>query len=138
MKPWYGPAVTLPEPEGFSVMVKDFGAQWQEAARAFPESGGILLAAVTENSWENGRTRRMLEELKVTDAGGERPLFLAVRHRKEKSSFRMLLSGSTAKRKGIQLFRCPEYPDPFEPDDGAESFFQALWNSVEEKGGCHR
>lgn len=141
MKPWYGPAAKLPKPEGFSIVLKDFGTHWREAGQSLHTSKGLLMAVVSESSWERGQTARMLEEIGLGRAGDRSPIYVVLRHADEKYKKRKALLGALEKHREIMLFRSPEYPDPFKKSLPSESFFKALWNAAgqnslrEEKGG---
>ena len=37
MKPWYGPAIRLEEKTDVQVIIKDFGTDWEDAARELKE-----------------------------------------------------------------------------------------------------
>lgn len=140
MKPWYGPAAKLPKPEGFSIVLKDFGTQWREAGQSLHTSKGLLITVASESSWERGQTARMLEEIGLGRAGDRFPIYVVLRHADEKFGKRKVLLGALEKHREIKLFRSPEYPDPFKKSLPAESFFGALWSaagpdSLREKGG---
>ncbi len=138
MKPWYGQSAALEPPEGYEVILKDFGSSWREAAGEAAALDGRLLAVVTENFWETGRTERMLEALteEGDEAAGERiVLVLRYRNRKRRLALPGPRDGRLARpRRGYpkQVLQSPEYENPFKEQNGEQDFFDRLWEALAE------
>lgn len=145
LKPWYGPAACLKEPEGFDVILEDFGLQWTDAGRELDLGGGFLIAVICESPWETGCTGRLLEQAGALKANRSFPALLVLRHISQKRFPGSLFSSSglfsslfpvgflKEKRIRFPLFGTPEYNCPFEPDDSTRAFLKELWESVSEK-----
>lgn len=134
MKPWYGPAVKLPGPEGFQIIIRDFGTGWQEAGRELKSCPGVLIAAACISPWEQGQPEDMLEEL----SGDFKGAVLALRHmtRKRFAGFGGIrgLEGEFKTwllRERIPVLGIPDYEDPFHPGREGRGFLKALWEEVE-------
>ena len=126
MKPWYGPAIRLEEKTDVQVIIKDFGTDWEDAARELKEEKHFLAAVISENLWEYGNAKRMLEIMKISGNNKEIPVFFIWRHRHRKKGADMTLGCSPV------LFCTPEYADPFHPGPEGAGFLTSLFNCIQE------
>lgn len=131
MKPWYGPAVSLEEPRGFSVVLRDYGTDWEHmledagqecaligvaAASAWEEGYALKAARIMKGGWDRCRNRKCL--LVFRHMGKGRP-FPGVRSREWKE-----LLGHA------MLYSSPEYRNPFGQDADSETFFRSIWDGL--------
>lgn len=126
MKPWYGPAIRLEEKTDVQVIIKDFGTDWEDAARELKEEKHFLAAVISENLWEYGNAKRMLEIMKISGNNKEIPVFFIWRHRHRKKGADMTLGCSPV------LFCTPEYADPFHLGPEGAGFLTSLFNCIQE------
>lgn len=128
MKPWYGPAVLLAEPEGFEVIIEDFGTDWKQAASELCRKQAVLVGVVCENLWESGRTERMMEVLKQKQNDGGLESTWVCRHMDRK---RLKETGCIKLwGKDARVFQMPEYPDPFKQSGEIQGFFETVWKTI--------
>ncbi len=117
MKPWYGPAVRLREPEGFQVVLKDCGTDWQLARAELIKGGTVLLAAAAGNLWEKEHVDRMAETLELGSGEGTVKMLLLYRHmtgrRFKTVGLGDVIRGITRSGFKPEVFAAPEYADPF-------------------------
>ena len=72
----------------FEVVIKDFGTNWEEAGQTLKEKDHFLTAVISENLWEYGKAKMMLE--KMTGS-------------KEENMGRWLLSGGMPGERRIKI-----------------------------------
>ena len=123
MKPWYGPAVKLEEKTDVQVIIKDFGTDWEEAARELKEKEHFLAAVISENLWEYGKAETMLKTMKIEKGS---TAFFICRHRPGKKGADMTFGYSPI------LFCTPEYADPFSPGREGTGFLTSLFNCIQD------
>lgn len=136
MRPWYGPAVHLQQPDGFDVILRDYGTDWEKMVK---EAGGekeSLILMATGSPWDRGWTERMLAAL-----GNSR---LLDKGRKTVVVFRHIPSGRWGNGthvpeweqflKQAVLFHTPEYVNPFRQQKETETFYRSIWNAVSGSG----
>ena len=123
MKPWYGLAVKLEEKTDVQVIIKDFGTDWEEAARELKEKEHFLAAVISENLWEYGKAETMLKTMKIEKGS---TAFFIWRHRPGKKGADMTFGYSPI------LFCTPEYADPFCPGREGTGFLTSLFNCIQE------
>lgn len=139
MKPWYGPAVCLREPEGFQVVLKDCGTDWRLAKAELMKGGRVLLAAATGSLWEKEHVERMAETLKKQSNEESMKIFLLFRHMSG-GRFKLLghgerINGFTRRHSGTEVFGMPEFTDPFCLSVEAEFFLKTVWESAAGNSG---
>ncbi len=138
MKPWYGPAVRLREPEGFQMVLKDCGTDWQ-LAKAEARKGRVALLAVAAGSlWEQEKVVGMSEALEEEQEEGIKMLLL-LRHMNG-GRFKMLglegrIRGLIRKRPGMEVFGVPEFADPFCLTEEAKQCLQTVWEAAAGNSG---
>lgn len=137
LKPWYGPAACLPHPEGFEIILKDFGIQWKEARDELKRDRRVHVAAACESPWEKGQLDRLLEQTGILKEPDSRQTILVFRHMNRR---RFRLSGFPGIRRtkehfknSFPVFGSPEYEDPFQPGREVNTFFEGLWEAVSGK-----
>lgn len=123
MKPWYGLAVKLEEKTDVQVIIKDFGTDWEEAARELKEKEHFLAAVISENLWEYGKAEMMLKTMKIENGS---TAFFIWRHRPGKKGADMTFGYSPI------LFCTPEYADPFCPGREGTGFLTSLFNCIQD------
>lgn len=123
MKPWYGLAVKLEEKTDVQVIIKDFGTDWEEAARELKEKEHFLAAVISENLWEYGKAEMMLKTMKIENGS---TAFFIWRHRPGKNGADMTFGYSPI------LFCTPEYADPFCPGREGTGFLTSLFNCIQD------
>lgn len=133
MKPWYGPAVRLEEPEGFQVLLKDFGTDWQLARAELNNGGMVLIGSAGGSPWEQEALKRMTEALDGSGGEGAKSLFV-FRHMSA-GRFKALgiensLEPVAGKRSQRQVFGMPEFTDPFRLTGEAELFLNTIWKAA--------
>ncbi len=132
MRPWYGPAAKLEKEETFSIIMKDFGLEWQEAARALADENTVFIGSAAASPWEGGQAGQMLSAVRIGQKRGNRNI-LIFRHGTEgvlkRTWIRKALAGRT---KDLSVFCSPEYADPFRPGR-QEDFLGALWSRIEKQ-----
>lgn len=136
-KPWYGPAVQLDEPQGFNVVVKDYGTRWQQAGYELKHEGNALLAAGCASAWEERHVRQFVSWLDQiqTDTGG---LGIVLAFRGMDSGRQKVLKSAGCLRrrlKSMHIFGSPEYGNPFLLQAEEKSYFESVWSAV---SGCGR
>ena len=132
MKPRYGKAVRLSESR-YPFVVKDYGAELLEAARAAAsnrEAGGktVLLAVCGGKWWDGPELAGIMEKLREMNAAqpAER---LARQQDGVLFLFNHAVSGALrgpSLRDRTRFRQAPYFPDPFHPDQKAESFYEAV------------
>ena len=125
MKPWYGPAVKLDTNTEFEVVIKDFGTNWEEAGQTLKEKDHFLTAVISENLWEYGKAKMMLEKMTGSKEEHMGPMALVWRHARGKKNKDMTLGHKPF------LFLEPEYISPFEPGAEGVSFLRSLWDCIQ-------
>jgi hypothetical protein len=125
MKPWYGPAVKLDTNTEFEVVIKDFGTNWEEAGQTLKEKDHFLTAVISENLWEYGKAKMMLEKMTGSKEENMGPMALVWRHARGKKNKDMTLGHKPF------LFLEPEYISPFEPGAEGVSFLRSLWDCIQ-------
>ena len=125
MKPWYGPAVKLDTNTEFEVVIKDFGTNWEEAGQTLKEKDHFLTAVISENLWEYGKAKMMLEKMTGSKEENMGPMALVWRHARGKKNKDMTLGHKPF------LFLEPEYISPFEPGAEGGSFLRSLWDCIQ-------
>ena len=127
MRPWNGPAASMEPADGYAVVLKDFGLEWQEAGKAMAEKPSLFIGTAAASPWEAGQAGRLVE------AVGSREGILIFRHEAEGLKRGPWLKRALSGRpRGFCIFCSPEYRDPFHPGRG-EDFLKAVWNRIEEK-----
>lgn len=132
MKPWYGPAVRLEKPQGFHIIVKDCGTDWQEIGKELIESSGILITAGVWSPWETDHAKRLASSLEDIKKGrGDLKVILIFRHM---TPIRLKLFGMASNMGGqlkeSSVFVTPEYEDPFKQQGEEEAFFRTVWSAI--------
>lgn len=131
MKPWYGPAVRLEAPTGFSVVLRDYGTDWRQMLEETP-TDCVLIGAATASAWEEcyaGRAASVMKGNWDRYRGGKG--VFVFRHMGKGRPFPEL---QASEWKGLlqhaSLYSSPEYADPFRQDKDSETFFRSIWDGV--------
>lgn len=120
VKPWYGPGARLLPEDGFQVILKDYGTDWNGAAFELKKENALLAAVICENLWEDGRAESMIRQMGISDQEPRKGV---------------LVWRSRGFRLGkLPSFRTPDYENPFSPSDQASSFFEELWREINAGG----
>lgn len=127
IRPWYGPAACLEEPEQFfQVVLEDFGTDWKGAGEELGKGDGICLGVVCQSLWEREWTEQMTEALAGSDSENQRSFsMILVKRGMKKMCGR---PGRLCKRTAV--FASPCYEDPFHPDQASMNFLEALWQEI--------
>lgn len=139
-KPWYGPAVDLEEAEGFDVVVRDYGTQWEQAAQGMKEETACLLAAGSASPWDLRSVSRFGGWLEGMGAGLEDKgccFILKGSQKNCREALRALEKAGKGKVKG-DSFVFLQYEDPFQLQKKERSFFEAVWISLSGMKGDQR
>ena len=120
LKPWYGPGARLLPEDGFQVILKDYGMDWNGAAFELKKDNALLAAVICENLWEDGRAETMIRQMGIL----EQEIYKGV----------LIWRGKGFRLGSIPSFRTPEYENPFSPSDKADSFLRELWREISTRG----
>ncbi len=125
MKPWYGEAAALEEPEA-AVVIRDYGADWEALKRDLGAGTICVLMTAGGSPWQQGDCRRMLEamnpvHLKET---GVNPVLI---FRGLRSPAKAFTGGEKALMRAVKLFRSPVFEDPMKPERDGTAFLEELW-----------
>ena len=105
--------------------IKDFGTNWEEAGQTLKEKDHFLTAVISENLWEYGKAKMMLEKMTGSKEENMGPMALVWRHARGKKNKDMTLGHKPF------LFLEPEYISPFEPGAEGVSFLRSLWDCIQ-------
>lgn len=136
MKPWYGPAVRLEDPVGFSVVLRDYGTEWEHMLE---ETGQecVLIGVAAASAWEECYAGRAAYAMKGNwDHYRDRKGILVFRHMAKGHPFPDLKAREWKEMLfHVMLFRSPEYRDPFQRDRESETFFRSIWDGISGNAG---
>ncbi len=128
MKPWYGEAVSLNEPEA-AVVVRDYGTDWAALKRDLGAGTACVLMTAGGSPWQQRDCRRMLEELNPVQlkGAGVNPVLV---FRGLRSGARAFTGGEKALMRAVKLFRSPVFGDPLKPGQDGTAFLKELWGAA--------
>lgn len=125
MKPWYGEAVTLEEPEA-AVVIRDYGTDWTALKKDLGAGTICVLMTAGGSPWQQRDCRRMLEALNPVHLKetGVNPVLI---FKGLRSSARAFTGGEKELLHAVKLFRSPLFDDPMKPGQSGREFLEELW-----------
>ena len=133
MKPWYGEAVALEEPEA-AVVIRDYGIGWAALKRDLGTGTTGVLMTAGGSPWQQRDCRRMLEAISpvhLRQAG----VTAALVFRGLRLPVKVFTGGDKALLRTVKLFRSPVFDDPMKPGRNGTAFLEELWAAA--AGGRH-
>lgn len=116
MKPWYGKAVRLPQPQ-YQVVVRDYGCDWKAAGEAARECPYMVLILVAGGKWWHQKS---------VEAEGRK---VVVFNQAIPGAVRQWRFSEPNPEKQV-LLRAPYFANPFRMTESAAQFFTVLCRHV--------